>query len=77
MFSITLENSVVTDQMASSDLTRGYKTFSCSTQLSTKLQLLIKTKIPTNEEALSDIVFIRLIKVKRPTIVGILTILAG
>ena len=26
------------------------KLFSCSTQLSTKLQLLIKTKIPTNEE---------------------------
>ena len=29
---------------------RDYKTFSCSTQLSTKFQLLIKTKIPTNEE---------------------------
>ena len=29
---------------------RGYKTFFCSTQLSTKFQLLIKTKIPTNEE---------------------------
>ena len=29
---------------------RGYKLFSCSTQLSTKFQLLIKTKIPTNEE---------------------------
>ena len=29
---------------------RGYKTLSCSTQLSTKFQLLIKTKIPTNEE---------------------------
>ena len=28
----------------------GYKTFSCSTQLSTKFQLLIKAKIPTNEE---------------------------
>ena len=27
------------------------KLFSCSTQLSTKFQLLIKTKIPTNEEA--------------------------
>ena len=26
------------------------KLFSCSTQLSTKFQLLIKTKIPTNEE---------------------------
>ena len=30
----------------------GYKTFSCSTQLSTKFQLFIKTKIPTNEETL-------------------------
>ena len=29
---------------------RGYKTFSCSTQLSLKFQLLIKTKLPTNEE---------------------------
>ena len=29
---------------------RGYKTFSCSTQLSTEFQLLIKTKIPTNKE---------------------------
>ena len=26
------------------------KLFSCSTQLSTKFQILIKTKIPTNEE---------------------------
>ena len=26
------------------------KLFSCSIQLSTKVQLLIKTKIPTNEE---------------------------
>ena len=29
---------------------RGYKTFSCSTQPSTKCQKLIKTKIHTNEE---------------------------
>ena len=35
--------------------------FSCSTQLSTKFQLLIKTKIPTNEEVLL------LIKTKIPT----------
>ena len=52
------------------------KLFSCSTQLSTKFQLLIKTKIPTNVEvfalSLSD-VFILLINVKMPTIVGILT----
>ena len=29
---------------------QGYKTFSCSTQLSMKFQLLMKTKIPTNED---------------------------
>ena len=44
------------------------KLFSCSTQLNTKVQLLIKTKIPTNEEvscrSLSDVVFIMLINVK-------------
>ena len=38
------------------------KHFSCSTQLSSKFQLLIKTKIPTNKKFLalsfSDIVFI-------------------
>ena len=32
------------------DLARSYKTFSCSTQLSTKSQLLVKTKIPANKE---------------------------
>ena len=29
---------------------QGYKTFSCSTQLSTKFQLLIRTEMPINEE---------------------------
>ena len=56
------------------------KLFSCSTQLSTKFQLLIKTKIPTNKEvsclSLSDVVFIMLINVKMPTIVGILTFMS-
>ena len=50
---------------------------SCSTHLSTKFQLLIQTKVPTNEEvfalSLSDVVFIMLINVKMPTSVGILT----
>ena len=54
------------------------KLFSCSTQLSTKFQLLIKTKIPKNDDfdfkflalSLSD-VFIMPINVKMPTIVGI------
>ena len=56
------------------------KQFSCSTQLSRKFQLLIKTKIPINEEvscfSLSDVVFILLINVKMPTIVGILTFMS-
>ena len=53
------------------------KLFSCSTQLSTKFQLLIKTKIPTSQIkkflalSLSDVVFIMLITVKMQTIVGI------
>ena len=55
--------------------------FSGSTQLSTKFQLLIKIKIPTNKKknlalSLSDVVFIMLINVKMPTIVGILTFMS-
>ena len=54
---------------------------SCSTQLSTKFQLLIKTKILTNKEVIfllsrSDVIFIMLINVKMPTIVGILTFMS-
>ena len=50
--------------------------FSCSTQLSTKFQLLIETKIPTQIKKFlalsrSDVVFNMLINVKMPTIVGI------
>ena len=55
------------------------KLFSCSTQLSTKFRLLIKTKIPTNEElslSLSDVIFIILLNVKMPTFVGILTFMS-
>ena len=52
------------------------KLFSCSTQLSSKFQLLIKTKIPTNEEISSEVVLIMLINVKMPTIVGILTFMS-
>ena len=49
--------------------------------MSTKFQLLIKTKIPTNEDvsslkSLSDVVFIMLINVKMPTIVGILSFMS-
>ena len=55
------------------------KLFSCSTQLCTKFQLLIKTKITTNDEvslSLLDVVFIMLVNVKMPTIVGILTFMS-
>ena len=45
-----------------------------------KFQLLIITKIPTNEKvlalSLSDVVFIMLINVKMPTIVDILTFMS-
>ena len=48
--------------------------FSCSTQLSTKFQLLIKTKIPTNKEVLalglSDVVFIMRINVQMPQLLA-------
>ena len=50
--------------------------FSCSTQLSTKFQILIKTKIQIKKFlalCLSGVVSIMLINVKMPTIVGILT----
>ena len=45
--------------------------FSCSTRLSTKFQLLIKTKIPTDEVyflvlGLPDVAFVMLINVKMP-----------
>ena len=49
------------------------KLFSCSIQLSTKFQLLIKTKIHTNEEVSC---FNMLINVKMPTIVGIITFMS-
>ena len=55
---------------------RGYKTLSCSTQLSAKFQLLIKLKYRQINKFLAlnlpDVVFIMLINVKMPTIVGIL-----
>ena len=53
------------------------KLFPCSTQLSMKFQLLIKTKKLNNNDfklsyfKLSDVVFIMLINVNMPTIVGI------
>ena len=56
------------------------KLFSCSTQLSTKLQLLIKTKILTNEKVYFfkslRCCFYHAINVKMPTILGILTFMS-
>ena len=53
------------------------KPFSCSTQLSTKFQLLIKLIYRQIKKchalSLSEVVFIMLINVKMPTFVGILT----
>ena len=48
------------------------KLFSCSTQLSMKVQLFINTK-KFLDLSPSDVGFIMLINVKMPTIVGILT----
>ena len=54
--------------------------FSCSAQLSTKIQLFIKTKIRTSEEVSCfkslRCVFMMLINVKMSTIVGILTFMS-
>ena len=62
---------------------RGYKTFIMLNSNEHEIQLLIKAKIPTNEEVScfkslrsSDIVFIMLINIKMPTIVGILTFMS-
>ena len=59
---------------------RGYKTFFSSTQLSMNFQLLIKTKMLKNKTflafKLADVLFIMLISVKMPSIVGILTFLS-
>ena len=56
------------------------KLFSCSTQLSAKFQLLIKAKYRQMKKflalSLPDVVFIMLINVKMPTIVGILTFMS-
>ena len=59
---------------------RGYKTFSFSTQLSTKFQLLIKLKYRQIKKflalSLSGVVFIMLLNVKMPTFVVILTFIS-
>ena len=58
---------------------RGYNFFSCSTQLNTKFQLLIKTKMLKNKDFLlsdSDVLFIMLINVKMPLVVDILTFMS-
>ena len=53
--------------------------FSCSTQLSTKFQLFVSTKIQRKiflAPSLSDVIFIMLINVKIPTVVGLSTFLS-
>ena len=58
------------------------KLFSCSTELSVKFQMLIKTIMLKNKDfscfqtLTVDVVFIMLINVKMPTIVGILTFMS-
>ena len=56
------------------------KLFSCSTQMSMKFELLIKLKYRQMKKvldlSLTDVVFIMLINVKMPTIVGILTFIS-
>ena len=60
--------------------TEVIKLFSCSTQLSMKFQLLIKLKCSKINtliaSKLSEVLFIMLINVKMPTIVGILTFMS-
>ena len=56
---------------------RGYKTFVLLNSTRSMLfQLLIKAKMLKNNLELSDVVFILLINVKMPTIVGILTFMS-
>ena len=56
---------------------RGYKTFSCSTQLSMKFEWLIKKTTMLNPAfKLSNVVFTMLVNIKMPTIIGILTFMS-
>ena len=55
---------------------RGYKLFFILNSTEHESSTAHKTKIPTNEENLSDVVFIMLINVKMPTSVGILTFMS-
>ena len=58
---------------------REYKRFSCSNQLNIKFQLLIESKILKKSHFTvkhSGVVFILLINVKIPTIVGILPVMS-
>ena len=52
------------------------KLFSCATQLIMKFQLLIESKILKNNLKHSAVLFIVLINVKMPTIVGNLTFMS-
>ena len=69
--------------MLKQQLTAGpevIKLFSCSTKLSIEFQMLITTKLLKEKTflafKLSYVIFIMLIKVNMPTIVGILTFMS-
>ena len=60
---------------------RGYKTFSMLNSTEHEISTAHKSKMPANNEviillSLSDVVFIMLINVKMPTIVGILAFMS-
>ena len=69
------------DKTSKTTRPQGYKVCSCSTQLSMKFKLLIKTKMMKKKNIFfafkfSTVVFIMLMNVKMPTIVGILTFMS-
>ena len=61
-------------------MARGYKTFFTLNSTEHEISSALTTKIPANKEflalSLSGVVFIMLINVKMPTIVGILTFMS-
>ena len=71
---------LITDTVLEMNRPEVIRLFSCSTQLSTKFHLPVKTKIRYMKKflalSLSDVVVIMLISVKMPIIVGILTFMS-
>ena len=79
-FFLTLGNLPPSDCQSVESGPEVIKLFSCSTQLSTKFQLLKKIKCQQIKKflalSLPDVVFIMIINVKMPKIVGILTFMS-